>query len=76
MVRLGLIDLLHWHGQFVPTDVDGALEEGTPPNAFAGSPPALDRRRIAAPRLRTRHRGKVRLAHWSSDRIRIRSPSS
>jgi FtsP/CotA-like multicopper oxidase with cupredoxin domain len=24
-------ELLHWHGQFVPTDVDGALEEGTPP---------------------------------------------
>ena len=21
---------LHWHGQFVPTDVDGASEEGTP----------------------------------------------
>jgi FtsP/CotA-like multicopper oxidase with cupredoxin domain len=21
---------LHWHGQFVPTDVDGAPEEGTP----------------------------------------------
>ena len=21
---------LHWHGQFVPTDVDGAAEEGTP----------------------------------------------
>jgi FtsP/CotA-like multicopper oxidase with cupredoxin domain len=21
---------LHWHGQFVPTDVDGAVEEGTP----------------------------------------------
>ena len=26
-------ELLHWHGQFVPTDVDGALEEGTPPIA-------------------------------------------
>jgi FtsP/CotA-like multicopper oxidase with cupredoxin domain len=26
-------ELLHWHGQFVPTDVDGALEEGTPPVA-------------------------------------------
>ena len=33
--------------------------------ALAGSPPALDRRRIAAPRLRTRHRGEVSLAHWS-----------
>jgi len=21
---------LHWHGQFLPTDVDGAAEEGTP----------------------------------------------
>ena len=21
---------LHWHGQFVPTDIDGAAEEGTP----------------------------------------------
>ena len=21
---------LHWHGQFVPVDVDGAAEEGTP----------------------------------------------
>src|ERR1700752_3666422 len=21
---------LHWHGQFIPTDVDGAAEEGTP----------------------------------------------
>src|SRR5262249_203586 len=28
-------------------------------SAFAGSPPALDRRRIAAPRLRTRHRGEI-----------------
>jgi FtsP/CotA-like multicopper oxidase with cupredoxin domain len=23
-------DLVHWHGQFVPADVDGAAEEGTP----------------------------------------------
>jgi FtsP/CotA-like multicopper oxidase with cupredoxin domain len=23
-------ELVHWHGQFVPTDVDGAAEEGTP----------------------------------------------
>ncbi len=23
-------ELLHWHGQFVPADVDGAMEEGTP----------------------------------------------
>ena len=27
--------------------------------ALAGSPPALERRRIAAPRLRTRHRGEI-----------------
>ena len=32
---------LHWHGQFVPTDVDGAAEEGTP------YIPAHGRRRIA-----------------------------
>ena len=31
---------LHWHGQFLPTDVDGAAEEGTP---FI---PAHARRRI------------------------------
>src|SRR6516162_1171443 len=33
--------------------------------ALGDLPPALDRRRIAAPRLRTRHRGVVRLARWS-----------
>jgi FtsP/CotA-like multicopper oxidase with cupredoxin domain len=32
---------LHWHGQMVPTDVDGASEEGTP------YIPARGRRRIA-----------------------------
>ena len=32
---------LHWHGQFVPVDVDGAAEEGTP---FV---PARGRRRIS-----------------------------
>jgi FtsP/CotA-like multicopper oxidase with cupredoxin domain len=32
---------LHWHGQFVPTDVDGAAEEGTP------SIPAHGARRIS-----------------------------
>ena len=31
--------------------------------ALGDLPPALDRRRIAAPRLRTRHRGEIRLAH-------------
>src|SRR6516225_3054276 len=35
------------------------------PCALGDLPPALDRRRIAAPRLRTRHRGEVTLAHWS-----------
>src|ERR1700722_983466 len=25
-----LDELVHWHGQFVPSDVDGAMEEGTP----------------------------------------------
>ena len=24
-------ELVHWHGQFVPPDIDGAAEEGTPP---------------------------------------------
>jgi FtsP/CotA-like multicopper oxidase with cupredoxin domain len=28
---------LHWHGQFVPTDVDGAAEEGTPYIAAHGT---------------------------------------
>ena len=23
-------ELVHWHGQFIPSDVDGATEEGTP----------------------------------------------
>ena len=23
-------ELVHWHGQFIPSDVDGAAEEGTP----------------------------------------------
>jgi len=26
-------EVVHWHGLFLPTDVDGALEEGTPPIA-------------------------------------------
>jgi FtsP/CotA-like multicopper oxidase with cupredoxin domain len=34
-------ELLHWHGQMVPSDVDGAFEEGTP---FV---PAHGKRRIA-----------------------------
>ena len=32
---------------------------------FSWFAPALERRRIAAPRLRTRHRGEIRLARWS-----------
>src|SRR6516164_7553476 len=36
--------------------------------ALGDLPPALDRRRIAAPRLRTRHHGKITLAHWSMGR--------
>ena len=34
---------LHWHGQMVSTDVDGAAEEGTP---FVPSKPASARRRL------------------------------
>jgi len=34
-----------------------------------GSPPALDRRRIAAPRAQDKACGKVRLAHWSMVRL-------
>jgi hypothetical protein len=41
--------------------------------AFAGSLPGLERRRIAAPRLRTRHRGEVRLARWSMVRHNLSS---
>lgn len=26
----GVQELVHWHGQFVPSDVDGSAEEGTP----------------------------------------------
>jgi FtsP/CotA-like multicopper oxidase with cupredoxin domain len=29
-------ELVHWHGQFVPTTIDGAAEEGTPPVAAHG----------------------------------------
>src|SRR6187402_796704 len=24
-------DIVHWHGLHIPSDVDGAIEEGTPP---------------------------------------------
>ena len=42
---------LHWHGQFVPVDVDGAAEEGTPfipPTACAASPSRRVRRDFAS----------------------------
>jgi FtsP/CotA-like multicopper oxidase with cupredoxin domain len=29
-------ELVHWHGQFVPSEIDGASEEGTPPVAPHG----------------------------------------
>ena len=29
----GAEEVVHWHGLFVPSDVDGAMEEGTPPIA-------------------------------------------
>jgi FtsP/CotA-like multicopper oxidase with cupredoxin domain len=34
-------DIVHWHGQWVPSDVDGAMEEGTP------MIPPRGRRRVA-----------------------------
>src|SRR5262245_42357419 len=37
-------------------------------SALGDLPPALDRRRIAAPRVRTRHRGEIRLAYRSMAR--------
>lgn len=30
-------EVLHWHGLFLPSEVDGAIEEGTPPVAAHGS---------------------------------------
>ncbi|MGO8855048.1 MAG: multicopper oxidase family protein [Steroidobacteraceae bacterium] len=30
-------EVVHWHGLFLPTDVDGALEEGTPPIVAGGT---------------------------------------
>lgn len=29
--RTGSPEVVHWHGLFLPADVDGAMEEGTPP---------------------------------------------
>ena len=28
--RLDHAEIVHWHGQWIPTDVDGAMEEGSP----------------------------------------------
>ena len=25
-------EIVHWHGQWIPSDVDGSMEEGSPPN--------------------------------------------
>ena len=36
-------ELVHWHGQMNPSDVDDAAEEGTP---FVPSKPASARRRL------------------------------
>src|SRR5271170_6382781 len=30
-------EIVHWHGLFLPADVDGAMEEGTPPIAPSGN---------------------------------------
>lgn len=38
-------ELVHWHGQIIPSDIDGALEEGTPP-----VPPHGARRYTLTPR--------------------------
>lgn len=38
-------ELVHWHGQLVPSDIDGAAEEGTPP-----VPPHGTRRYTLTPR--------------------------
>ena len=56
-------------------DVRGALRASAlRRRTFTGSPSPLERRRIAAPRLRTRHRGEVRLARWSMVRHNLRGP--
>ena len=40
----GLDELVHWHGQFVPSDVDGAMEEGTPMVPAHGAASSASRR--------------------------------
>ncbi|HEY6412100.1 MAG TPA: multicopper oxidase family protein [Edaphobacter sp.] len=35
--RTGAEEMLHWHGLFLPSDVDGAMEQGTPPLIAGGS---------------------------------------
>ncbi|HEX8032004.1 MAG TPA: multicopper oxidase domain-containing protein, partial [Vicinamibacterales bacterium] len=37
-------DIVHWHGLHIPSDVDGAIEEGTPP-----VPPRSQRRYTFTP---------------------------
>ncbi len=32
----GIEEVVHWHGLFIPPEVDGAMEEGTPPIAPSG----------------------------------------
>jgi len=34
--KLDRPDIVHWHGQWIPPDVDGAMEEGTPMIAASG----------------------------------------
>ena len=56
---------LHWHGQMVPPDVDGASEEGTP---FI---PAYGKRRIAFTPRRSREPMRT-----SQNQVKIRSDST
>jgi FtsP/CotA-like multicopper oxidase with cupredoxin domain len=35
--RTSIPEVVHWHGLFLPSDVDGATEEGTPPIAPGGN---------------------------------------
>ncbi len=43
-------DIIHWHGLYVPSDVDGAMEEGSPaiPHGDRGSTPSRRNRRAPA----------------------------
>ena len=44
-----LPELAHWHGLFVPSEVDGAMEEGTPMIMPGQSPPTRSWRHPPAP---------------------------